>query len=83
MSDERYCQLRDQCTCGQQWRRWQYISENEDEWLPDEFVIMLSELQIANLLDCIARRCPDPEFRKAAAVQLKNPRFSMSGQLHS
>ena len=78
---ERYCQLWDQCTCGQQWRRWDYIFENEDEWWPDDFAITLAELEIGNLLDCVARRCPDPEFRKHAMAQLKHPRFSVSGHV--
>jgi hypothetical protein len=79
--DERYCQLWDQCTCGHQWRRWNYIDENPDEWLPDEFVIMCCELEIMNLLDCVSRRCPDPAFRKHAKAQLKHPRFTLRGRL--
>jgi hypothetical protein len=38
-------------------------------------------LEIGNLLDCVARRCPDPEFRKHAMAQLKHPRFSVSGHV--
>ena len=80
MSDDRYCLLWDQCTCGHQWRRWARIAE-EDEWMPDDFMIMLSELQIANLLDCVARRYPDPAFRRCAMQQLKHPRFSFGGRM--
>ena len=65
---------------GTDWRRWEWIGE-EGEWLPDEFAIMLAELEIGNLLDCVARRCPDPEFRKHAMAQLKHPRFSVSGHV--
>jgi hypothetical protein len=38
-------------------------------------------LEIATLLDCVARRCPDPAFRKHAVQQLKHPRFSISGHV--
>jgi hypothetical protein len=79
MSD--YCEYWDQCTCGWQWRRWQYINEHPGEWLPDDFMVMCAELEIANLLDCVARRCPDPAFRKHAMQQLKHPRFSISGHI--
>jgi hypothetical protein len=78
--DDRYCQLWDQCTCGHQWRRWSWIAE-QDEWRPDEFAIMLAELEISNLLDCVSRRCPDPEFRRHAMMQLKHPRFSFGGHV--
>jgi len=82
MSDnEHYCELWDQCTCGWQWRRWNYINDNPDEWLPDDFMIMAAELEIMNLLDCVARRCPDPAFRKHATQQLKNPRFTLAGHV--
>jgi len=78
--DDRYCVLWPLCTCGNSWRRWEWIGE-QDEWLPDEFAIMLAELEIATLLDCVARRCPDPAFRRHAMQQLKHPRFSISGHV--
>jgi len=81
MSDDgHYCVGWPDCTCGHQWRRWEWI-DAEAEWRPDWFAIMLAELEISNLLDCVAHRCPDPAFRKHAAAQLKHPRFTMSGHV--
>jgi hypothetical protein len=66
---KRYCQLWPLCSCGWAWRRWQLISE-DDEWRPEEWQLNYSEMEIMNVLDCVARRCPDPEFRRHAVVQL-------------
>ena len=69
-----YCLLWDQCTCAHSWRRWQLIFE-EDDWNPDQFRLNCAEFDIRNMLDCISRRCPDPEFRRHAVLQLLHPVF--------
>jgi hypothetical protein len=72
---DRYCILWPNCTCAHQWRRWQAIYEFEDEWQPDQLRLDCAEIDIRNMLDCIRRRCPDPEFRKHATLQLLHPVF--------
>jgi hypothetical protein len=71
----RYCVLWPECTCGHSWRRWSLVAENEEEWRPDQFLINCAEWQIKSFLDCVSRRCPDPEFRRHATVQLMHPIF--------
>jgi hypothetical protein len=75
-----YCDGWPACSCAREWQRWVDLGE-EDEWMPDEFVIMCSELQIAALLYCVSTKCPDPAFRRHATQQLKHPRFSMAGHV--
>jgi hypothetical protein len=69
-----WCPLWPSCTCGHSWRRWQAVYE-EDDWRPDQLGLDCAEIDIRNMLDCVSRRCPDPEFRKHATVQLLHPVF--------
>jgi hypothetical protein len=64
----KYCTLWPDCTCGHSWRRWDRISQ--EGWDPDQFRLNCGEIDIRNLLECVARRCPDPKFRKHATRQL-------------
>lgn len=68
-----YCLLWPDCTCGYSWRRWDQTSR--EGWEPDQFLLDCAEIDIRNLLDCVSRRCPDPEFRKHATLQLLHPVF--------
>ena len=69
-----YCEWWPECSCGWSWRRWQLIAEDE-EWRPSQLVLDSAEIDIRNFLSCISRRCPDPEFRKVAMMQLTHPVF--------
>jgi hypothetical protein len=66
---KKYCVLWPLCSCGWSWRRWQLVAEDSG-WQPDELQLNYSEMEIRNVLDCVSRRCPDPEFRRHAMVQL-------------
>lgn len=70
---EKYCLLWPNCACGHSWRRWDQVFQ--EEWHPDQLRLDCAEIDIRNMLDCISRRCPDPEFRKHATVQLMHPVF--------
>jgi hypothetical protein len=68
-----YCEWWPQCSCGWSWRQWQLVAE--DEWRPNQLQLDYAEIDIRNLLSCVSERCPDPEFRRHATVQLMHPVF--------
>jgi len=70
-----YCEWWPQCSCGWSWQRWQLVAEDQDEWCPSQLQLDYAEIDIKNLLNCVSERCPDPEFRRAATVQLMHPVF--------
>ena len=70
-----YCEWWPECSCGWSWRRWQLIAEEDEEWNPNQLQLDYAEIDIRNLLDCVAHRCPDPKFRRHATVQLMHPVF--------
>jgi hypothetical protein len=69
-----YCNRWPLCGCGYGWRQWQLIAEDE-EWTASQLVLDSAEIEIRNFLSCVSERCPDPDFRKAAAIQLTKPIF--------
>ena len=70
-----YCEWWPECSCGWSWRRWQLIAEEDEEWNPNQLQLDYAEIDIKNLLSCVSERCPDPEFRRHATVQLMHPVF--------
>ena len=56
------------------WQRWSLIAADE-EWRPSQLVLDSAEIDIRNFLSCVSERCPDPEFRRHATVQLMHPVF--------
>lgn len=67
------CTLWPGCTCAYSWQNYERILV--DDWRPNTFVLDYAEVEIFNLLNCVARNCPDPEFRRHAVVQLMHPVF--------
>src|SRR6516225_8147297 len=70
-----YCEWWPECSCGFSWRKWSRIAEEEEEWNPSRLQLDYAEIDIRNLLDCVAHRCPDPKFRRHATMQLMHPVF--------
>jgi len=68
------CSLWPECSCAYHWNNCERIFK--EGWNPDQLRLDFAEIEIRNMLDCVARNCPDQQFRQHATVQLMHPVFN-------
>jgi hypothetical protein len=65
------------CSCAQQWRRWEVIFEDDwDNRTFDCFELACAEVEMRLMLECVSANCLDWRARRHATVQLMHPAFS-------
>ncbi len=69
-----YCARWPDCLCASSWREWQVtFARWNDETQPAPSIAEIEEaiFLVFVMLSCVSERCPDPDYRRKAASELK------------